>query len=66
MASHPDPTALHGAARTYAGQGYELTYFARKHGLTRDQARAIIRKHGHDRDRLNQAAAELKRASAPR
>jgi hypothetical protein len=66
MASQPNPPATHSAARTYAGQGYELTYFARKHGLTRDQARAIIRKHGHDRDRLNQAAAELKRAGALR
>lgn len=46
--------------RTYAGQGYDVTYFARKHGLSRQQARDLIRKIGHDRDKLNQAAAELK------
>ncbi|MCB2074334.1 MAG: DUF3606 domain-containing protein [Novosphingobium sp.] len=46
--------------RTYAGQGYEVTYFARKHGLTRQQARDIIRKVGHDRSKLNEAAIRLK------
>lgn len=48
--------------RTYAGQGYDLTYFARKHGLSKQQAREIIRKVGHDRDKLNRAAAELRGA----
>ena len=47
-------------AKTYAGQGYDVTYFARKHGLSRQQARELIRKVGHDRDKLNEAAAELK------
>jgi len=46
--------------RTYAGQGYEVTYFARKHGLSRQQARELIRKVGHDRDKLNEAAVKLK------
>lgn len=51
--------------RTYAGQGYEVTYFARKHRLTRQQARALIRKVGHDRDKLNEAAAKLKANTPP-
>ncbi|MCB2059750.1 MAG: DUF3606 domain-containing protein [Novosphingobium sp.] len=46
--------------RTYAGHGYEVTYFARKHGLTRQQARDLIRKVGHDRTKLNEAAMLLK------
>ncbi|MCC6827682.1 MAG: DUF3606 domain-containing protein [Novosphingobium sp.] len=46
--------------RTYAGQGYDATYLARKHGITRQQARDLIRKVGHDRDKLNEAAASLK------
>lgn len=50
-----------GTGRTYAGQGYEVTRFARKHGITRQQARELIRKIGNDRDKLNQAAAELRR-----
>ena len=38
---------------------YELSYFARKHNITRDQARELFLKIGHDRDRLNEAAAKL-------
>ena len=47
-------------SRTYTGQGYEVTYFARKHRISRRDARALIRAHGHDRDRLNAAAIALK------
>lgn len=47
--------------RTNAGQGYDITYFARKHGLSKQQARDLIRKVGHDRDKLNEAAEALKR-----
>lgn len=47
-------------SRTYSGQGYDVTYFARKHRISKPQARELIRKYGHDRDRLNQAAIELK------
>lgn len=48
------------SSRTYAGQGYDVTYFARKHRITKMQARELIRRLGHDRDRLNQAAIDLK------
>jgi hypothetical protein len=41
------------------GQGYELSYFARKHGITADQARKLIARVGNDRDKLNKAAAKL-------
>ena len=47
-------------SRVAAGQGYELGYFARKHGITRDQARDLIARVGNDRDKLNAAAANLK------
>jgi hypothetical protein len=40
--------------RVAGGQGYELGYFARKHGLSRDQAR------GNDRAKLNAAAERMK------
>ena len=46
-------------SRTYTGQGYDVTYFARKHGISKPQARELIRKYGHDRDTLNQAALAL-------
>jgi len=41
------------------GQGYEVNYFATKHGLTREQARDLISRIGNDRDKLNAAAARL-------
>lgn len=46
--------------RVAAGEGYEVSYFARKHGITSDQARDIIKKVGNDRDKLNAAAGKLK------
>lgn len=42
------------------GQGYELGYFARKHGISRDQARELIARVGNDRAKLNAAAERLK------
>lgn len=49
-----------------ATQVYEVAYFARKHGITREQARAIIRKHGPSRRKCNAAAAALKQGFAGR
>ncbi|MDB5671750.1 MAG: hypothetical protein JWO25_2709 [Alphaproteobacteria bacterium] len=43
------------------GQGYEVRYFARKHGITRDQAEALINRVGNDRQKLNAAAEKLKK-----
>ena len=42
--------------RVARGQPYEVSYFARKHGLTRDHARELIQRVGSDRQKLNQAA----------
>ena len=47
--------------RVAGGQGYELGYFARKHGISRDQARDLIGRIGNDRAKLNAAAEKLKR-----
>jgi hypothetical protein len=46
--------------RVAGGQGYELGYFARKHGLSRDQARGLIDRIGNDRAKLNAAAERMK------
>jgi hypothetical protein len=46
--------------RVAAGQGYELGYFARKHGISRDEARSLIKRVGNDRAKLNAAAEKLK------
>ena len=50
--------------RTYAGLSYEVTYFARKHGIPVQEARELIRRVGHDRDKLNEAAAQLKKSAS--
>ena len=48
--------------RTYAGQGYSWKYLARKHRISKEQAQQLIRKVGHDRDKLNAAAQALQSA----
>lgn len=45
--------------RVAASQGYELSYFARKHGLTSEQAREIIGRVGNDRKKLNAEAQNM-------
>lgn len=47
-------------SRVAGGQGYELGYFARKHGISREEARRLIERVGNDRARLNAAAERLK------
>lgn len=47
-------------SRVAAGQGYELGYFARKHGLSRAQAKSLIERVGNDRAKLNAAAEKMK------
>ena len=47
--------------RVAGGEGYELNYFARKHDISKDQARDLIKKIGNDREKLNAAASNLKR-----
>jgi len=61
----PDDPAKRGAAdrrRVATDQGYELRYFARKHGLTTAQANELIRKIGNDRAKLTEAAVRLRRS----
>lgn len=57
-----DRTKRGGADRrtVAAGEGYEVGYFAKKHGITRDQAQDLIKNVGNDREKLNAAAQKLK------
>jgi uncharacterized protein DUF3606 len=48
-------------AKVAKGQGYEVAYFARKHGITAEQTRKLIDKIGNDRAKLNEAAEKLKK-----
>jgi hypothetical protein len=47
-------------SRVAGDQGYELGYFARKHGISRDEARRLIDRVGNDRAKLNAAAEKMK------
>jgi hypothetical protein len=47
--------------RFAGGEGYEVNYFAKKHDITKQQAEDLIKKVGNDREKLNAAAAKLKK-----
>ena len=53
-------TSSRDRTRVAGGQGYELNYFARKHGISRQQAQQLINQVGNQRDKLNAAAEKLK------
>jgi outer membrane murein-binding lipoprotein Lpp len=44
-------------------QGYEVSYFARKHGLTTEEAGKIIKRVGSDREKLNAEVEKLARGA---
>lgn len=47
-------------ARVAAGEDYEVSYFARKHDITVQEAEDLIKKVGNSRDKLDDAAIKLK------
>jgi hypothetical protein len=51
-------------ARVAAGEPYEVEYFARMHGLSRQEAERLIREIGNDQAQLD-AAAEKQTTEAP-
>jgi hypothetical protein len=56
---HAAPTAT--KAKSVAAEGaYEVSYFARKHGLTTADARAILTQAGADRTKANALAKDRK------
>jgi hypothetical protein len=48
-------------ARVAGAEGYEVGYFARKHGISVAQAEELIREHGNSREKLDAAAGKLER-----
>jgi hypothetical protein len=61
MADNPSKRGAADKRQVAAGQGYEVTYFARKHGITKEQATKLIKDIGNDREKLNAAAGRLKK-----
>jgi hypothetical protein len=43
-----------------SGQDYEVEHFAQKHGISAEQARELIARHGNDRETLDRAVESLK------
>jgi hypothetical protein len=48
-------------SRVSGSEPYDVSYFARKHGISAEQARDLIAKHGNNREILDQEAEKLKR-----
>ena len=48
-----------GILQRRSDEPYNVDYFARKHDISPEQARELMRKIGRDRDKLNEAAAKL-------
>jgi hypothetical protein len=45
--------------RVAADQGYEVSYFARKHDLSSEEARTLIERFGNNREKLNVEAEKI-------
>jgi hypothetical protein len=60
MADDKTKTGKPDRSRVAGGEGYEVAYFARKHGITKEQARELIARIGNDRASLDAAAEKLK------
>jgi hypothetical protein len=47
--------------RVSGSEDYEVRYFADEHGISMDQAKALIRQHGNNREELDRAAQALRK-----
>jgi hypothetical protein len=61
-----DKSIVGGADRrtVAAGEDYEVEHFAGRHGISEEQARELIARHGNNREELDTAAQKLKAGSA--
>lgn len=60
MADDTTKTGSDDRRQVAGGEGYEVEYFAQKHGITQEQAKDLISRHGNDRATLDAAAERLK------
>ena len=60
MADSKTDVGARDRSRVAGDQDYEVDHFARRHGISAEQARELIDRHGNDRDTLDAAAARLK------
>ena len=60
MADDKSKRGVADRSRVSASEAYEVSYFAKKHGISTEDARRIMFQHGHDRDSADKAATRLK------
>lgn len=60
MTDNTTKTGISDRRQVAGGEGYEVNYFAEKHGITREQAKDLISRHGNNRATLDAAAEKLK------
>lgn len=60
MADDKSKTGAQDRSRVSGSEGYEVRYFADKHGISIEQAQRLIDQHGNDRATLDAAAERLK------
>jgi hypothetical protein len=59
MADNKSKRGKQDRSRVAGNEGYEVSYFARKHGISADEARKLIKRIGNNREKLNKAAEKL-------
>jgi hypothetical protein len=57
MADDKTKTDASDRRQVAAGEAYEVEYFAEKHGISVEEARRLIERHGNDRATLDAAAS---------
>lgn len=60
MADDPNKQDNRDRSRVAGGEDYEVRYFAEENGISMDQARELIRRHGNDRAALEREARKLR------
>jgi hypothetical protein len=61
MADNTQKVGGQDRSQVSGSEDYEVRHFADKHGLSMDQARALIRQHGNNREDLDRAAQALRK-----
>jgi len=62
MADNPQQQDNRDRSRVSGSEDYEIRYFADENGISMEQARELISRHGNDRETLNREAQKLKQA----
>ncbi|MES0035541.1 DUF3606 domain-containing protein [Mesorhizobium sp. M0046] len=60
MADDKTKTDSRDRSRVAGGEDYEVRHFAEEAGITPDQARTLIKRHGTDRRVLNEIAESIR------